>query len=102
MNLGVIMQSVAGTLIGVLLMWIAGNQVTLGKGQAVLQRDFVAQADSVSLYMARAEKDNQEMREWMSQVWPRLRTHGENIAILKNEIEDVCACKIELKRPEEF
>ena len=97
-----VLQSIGGTLIGILLVWIAGNQVTIGKAQAVLQRDFVAQADLMTRYINAAERDTDEVKEWMAQIWPRLRTHGENVELLRNEVEDICKCKIILKRPEDF
>ena len=99
---GTILQSVGGTLVAILLMWIASNQVTIITSQAVLQRDFVSQAQSITRFIKHQDTTNSEVKDWMSQIWPRLRTHGENIAVLKNELEDICKCPITLKRPEEF
>ena len=96
------LQSIAGVLVSLLLAWIASNQVEIITSQAVLQRDFEAQSNALNRFVAQTDTTNKEVKEWMAQIWPRLRTHGENIEVLKNEIEDICKCPISLKRPEEF
>lgn len=100
--LSALLQSIAGVLIAVLLSWIASNQVDIITSQAVLQRDFVAQKNEITQFMVRSQGTDSEVKDWMKQIWPRLRTHGENIEVLRNEIEDICNCPIVLKRPEDF
>jgi len=99
---GTILQSVGGTIMAILLVWIASNQVTIITSQAVLQRDFVAQAESLKRFTRSAEVTHAEVKEWLEQIWPRLRAHGENLEVLAREIEDLCQCPVDLKRPEDF
>ena len=96
------LQSIAGVLISILLAWIAQNQVEIITSQAVLQRDFSTQSEAINRFVKRTDEQNEEVKKWISQIWPRLRAHGENIEVLRNEIEDICKCPIELKKPEEF
>jgi len=35
-------------------------------------------------------------------VWPRLRAHGENLALLARHIETLCKCSVKLNDPEKF
>lgn len=95
-------SSVGGTLVAVLLMWIASNQVTLITSQAVLQRDFVAQADALKTYTTEGKFTDKEIKEWMAQMWPRLRNNTENIEILRAVFESFCDCDVDLNEPEKF
>ena len=38
----------------------------------------------------------------LNQVWPRLRAHGENLALLARQIEALCKCTVKLNDPEKF
>ena len=97
-----VLQSIGGTIAAILLVWIASNQVTIITSQAVLQRDFVAQSDALKTFTRNANFTHDEVKEWFTQVWPRLRAHGENVELLRNEVEDVCSCSIDLKTPDDF
>ena len=97
-----ILQSIGGTLIAILLVWIAGNQVTIITSQAVLQEKFSAQAKAQLSFISGAGYTHEEIKEWFEQIWPRLRAGSENTEILKSEIEDLCNCIITLNEPEPF
>ncbi len=96
------LTTMGAMLIGSLLIWIASNQVNIVTSQAVLQRDFQAQTRAFNAYNEIDRAGDLEVREWFKQIWPRLRVHGENVAILKRYMEDVCVCEVELKQPERF
>ena len=100
--LGAFLTTIGAMLAGSLLIWIAANQVSIVTSQAVLQRDFQAQAKAILEYNTIDRAGDLEVKEWFKQIWPRLRVHGENVAILKRYMEDVCACEVELKQPERF
>ena len=93
---------IGAALVVSLLLWIASSQLSIIKSQAVLQGDFQHQAEVFSNYNLIDKKEDIEVKEWLKQIWPRLRVHGENAIILKRHLEDVCACDIELKKPEKF
>ena len=98
--------------------WMAVNLQTLGNRVASLEERIVNQGRIQALEVKVAQQDlmqqiivassqaadNEEgiaqIREWLKQVWPRLRAHGENVAILKREIERSHAVSIELKEPD--
>lgn len=97
-----ILQSVGGTLVAILLVWIAGNQVKIITSQAVLQRDFAAQAKALDSFTEGAKGKHTEVDSYLAQIWPRLRVHGENIEALRREIQALCGCIVQLKSPEKF
>ena len=97
-----VLATIGATLTGALLLWIAGNQMTISTSQAVLQRDFQAQAQAFEKYNAEDQANDAELRDWMSQIWPRLRNHGENMEILKRHLEGLCSCEVQLNEPERF
>jgi len=96
------LATVGAVLMASLLLWIANTQASIITSQAVLQRDFQAQAEAFRSYNEIDRAGDLEVKEWFKQIWPRLRVHGENVAILKRYMEDVCACEVELKKPERF
>ena len=96
------LTSVGATLCGGLLLWIANGQQSMATEQAVIRQE-VQQLRAANKTDTEAVKRNlTRIEDLMNQVWPRLRVHGENIAILKAEIERICKCKVELKEPEKF
>lgn len=96
------LTSMGATLAGALLLWIASNQLTIATSQAILSAEFNSQARILQEYTTHTKLQDDELREWFKQVWPRLRTHGENIVTLKSELEDLCDCTIRLEEPDKF
>lgn len=96
------LATIGATLTGALLLWIAGNQVSIATSQAVLSNEFQAQTKAFEQYSNDNKENDRELREWMEQIWPRLRNHGENIEIVRRHIESICDCDIELNEPEKF
>jgi len=96
------MTTVGAVLVASLLLWIATTQASIITSQAVLQQQFQAQTEAFNSYNQADRTGDLEVKEWFKQIWPRLRVHGENVAILKRYMEDVCACEVELKKPERF
>jgi len=96
------LATLGATLTGALLLWIASNQVSIVTSQAVLARDFQAQAEAFNAYNTIDQAGDLEVKEWFKQIWPRLRVHGETVAILQRYLEDLCTCDVELKKPERF
>ena len=96
------LTTIGAMLVGSLLIWIANNQVNIVTSQAVLQRDFQAQTRAFNEYNKVDRAGDLEVREFIANIWPRLRNNSQNITILKKHMEDVCVCEVELKRPEKF
>jgi len=96
------LASLGVVLSGALLISIASNQKEMSTTMAVMQSEFAAQSRAFNEYNAVNRRDSQEVRDWLAQIWPRLRVHGENAEILKRHLESLCKCKIELNDPERF
>ena len=93
--LNTILVSIGGTLAAALLLWIANSQLTLVTTTAVM-------AEQVQ-HMTQIQTEQAKRYDGLlNQIWPRLRAHGSNIAILAREIESICKCKVKLTEPEEF
>ena len=96
------LTTIGAGLTTVLLVWIASSQVELITRQAVILNNQEAIRMQIN-ETTTAQRDQMARMELnLNRVWPRLRTHGENIAILTREIEVLCKCKIILKLPEEY
>ena len=61
-----------------------------------------SEISSVSTLVSKLETQMHQLTRNDTQQWPRLRAHGENVQILKREIEKICKCVINLKVPEKF
>lgn len=96
------LTSVGATLAGGLLLWIASSQLTITTNLAVVTRNQEVIVEKLLDTTDSVEARLDSMTALMNQVWPRLRTHGENIEILRREIETLCDCEITLKTPEKF
>lgn len=96
------LATIGATLTGALLLWIAGNQVSITTSQAVLSTQFKAQTRAFEQYSQENKKNDMELRDWLEQIWPRLRVHGENIEVIKRHLELICDCEVELNDPERF
>ena len=94
--------TIGSGLVTVLLIWIASSQLELNTNVALMQQQMTNQEDKLDVYIKEQSTQIGVLDRNQQRVWPRLRTHGENIAILKREIEKVCDCDIELEEPEQF
>lgn len=94
--------TIGSTLAAGLLIWIASSQLDIVKNQIGVQRDVTTATHLMREVAEKTEMEIARVDNHLNQVWPRLRVHGENIAILTRELEDLCECKIDLKKPEKF
>ena len=60
-----------------------------------LSNEVKGASGSASLSVNRLEKS-------IDTIWPRLRSHGENVEIVAREVERLCDCKINLNEPDKF
>jgi len=96
------LTTIGAALVGGLLLWIAKGQFTT----AVEQGKMAVQMNN----LIRIVEDNNHsvndnlitLRQNQDRIWPRLRSHGENIAILRHELEQLCNCEIVLEEPETY
>ena len=95
-----VFTSIGGVLAAALLMWIATSQVEIVTTQAVILNNQEVQAEQLTASVEAQKQAVERLDHNFDQIWPRLRTHGENIAILTREIEELCDCKVDLKQPE--
>ncbi len=100
--LATFLTTIGAVLTASLLIWIATSQVSIITSHAILQKDIQAQTEALEVYNESHRTGDLEIKEWFKQIWPRLRVHGENVAILKRYMEDICQCEVELKKPERF
>ena len=96
------LATMGATLTCALLLWIASNQMAISTQQAVLQRDFQAQALAFAEYNVIGRNQNTEVKEWFREIWPRLRVHDENVTILQRHVQELCNCQIPLNKPDKF
>jgi hypothetical protein len=75
---------IGGTLTAAAIVWVTSSQLSVTTQLALIQQT----------------QNQQDTR--LGQVWPRLRTHGENIHILRDQVENICQCDISLSEPERF
>ena len=96
------LTTIGSGLIVILLVWIASSQVSIGLAQAVsaTKQDHII--TELAENTSRMNSDVERLDKLLARIWPRLRTHGENVTILKRELERVCECKLELKTPEKM
>jgi len=80
----------AGLLMSMLL-WVGASLTSLQTTTAVMAKEM----HGVTAAMTAVDKR-------LTRVWPRLRAHGENIEVLKRELETLCDCTIKLNDPEQF
>jgi hypothetical protein len=76
--------AIGGTLSAAFIIWMTSSQL------------------SITTSLARIQDKQLHFTSRLDMVWPRLRSHGEDIAILQKEIEKLCQCSIQLTRPERF
>ena len=93
---------IAGTLCSALLIWVAASQLNITTETALLNQKLEQQETLMTSYLERKEEMISNLLQNQNNIWPRLRTHGENIQVLKREIERMCDCQVELKQPERF
>lgn len=97
-----VLSSIGGVLASGLLLWIASSQLNISTTQAVILRDLAAQEELLKINVREQDKDLKQLNSRMDQIWPRLRAHGENITLIKDKLEVLCKCKIQLRQPEQF
>ena len=96
------LTSVGGVLVAGLLMSIALSQSDIVTHQAVLSEKFDNQAATMDISNNAIQSEQKRLSDLMRKIFPRLRTHGENIVILHRQAEEQCSCKIKMQTPEEF
>ena len=96
------LTTLGAALIASLLVWIATSQLKINTQMAVVLYKLEAQEASLDSVTNDIDGQIQILLDNQNRIWPRLRGHGENIAILRQEIERLCDCKIQLQEPEPF
>ena len=96
------LTTIAATLMSGALIWIVNGQINLGRDNAVILTKLDLQQEVYEETTTALRLEVATLLDNQNRIWPRLRTHGENIAILTREIEKLCNCKVELKEPERF
>lgn len=114
------LTTMGAALVTGLLIWIASSQLEINTNQAVILSKLEFQETILESDRMKVQSDLRSLRELLSvqteslqdqldilehnqnQLWPRIRAHGENITILKNDLEQLCNCKINLSEPEKF
>lgn len=97
-----VLSTVGAALTAGLLMWIASSQLTISTNQAVIINKLEAQKEVINISNNNTDLQIEILHERLNQVWPRLRAHGENIAVVKRKLEALCDCNIDLNEPEQF
>lgn len=80
-------------------------RVSMVKMQAIqlrIEQSIGAQRRDTDERLTAARERIERVESRIKTVWPRLRAHGENIAILSRQLELLCQCKIELNQPQTF
>lgn len=113
-------ENIITAIVVAILLWVGSEVNTVGKTVIQLetkQDNILAQLENqrrlgklelqtldatVTGKVSSIEAEVKQLHQNDTQQWPRLRTHGENIAILRTEIEKLCNCNLHLKEPEKF
>jgi hypothetical protein len=96
------LTSLGAALTGGLLLWIASSQLSITTEIAVVSRNQEVMVEKLTETTSATEIRLDAIAALVNQIWPRLRAHGENMEILRRELEELCQCKIDLKQPEQF
>jgi hypothetical protein len=68
----------------------------------VLQFQVEALSQEVKGATGSASQSVSRLERSIDTIWPRLRSHGENVEIVTREVERLCNCKINLNEPDKF
>lgn len=96
------LTTTGAALITALLLWIASSQLEISTNQAVIMTKQEVQERKLDELKKSQAAQLGTLTNNQNNIWPRLRAHGENIAMLREKIEDICQCQVRLKDPEKF
>lgn len=96
------LASIGAILTSGTLMWIGSSQLQLTTDMALTQQQVAQLQDSVERYFNEQETQLNRMIDNQNRIWPRLRAHGENIEILRREMETITGKDIKLVEPDKF
>ena len=102
-------QTALTSLVVLLLAGVVGFifQISTSQGDQlvemrVLQFQVKALSEEVRGSSGTAAAHTARLETSFNTVWPRLRAHGENIALMARQVEALCKCDIKLHDPEKF
>jgi hypothetical protein len=96
------LTTIGAGLVASLLIWVATNQVFLLKDTAVMSEKLDTLTAPLTLQLSNIDSKLTLLDSDVNRFRARLRADGQNIEVLKRELEDVCVCTINLNKPEVF
>lgn len=96
------LSSIGGVLISGGLIWIGSSQLQITTDMALTQQQVAQLRNTVERFFQEQESQIDRIIDNQNNIWPRLRAHGENIEILRREVEAITGKDIKLVEPDKF